>query len=113
VRGQPGAEPPHGVDGRRVSVATENLVAGAQRVHQIPALAAAGVEQPHAWADAAAQELIEEIDVDLAELVVKVNRHVRADDIARSRCIAVGSIGAATLAIDGGSHVYESVAMEE
>ena len=41
------------------------------QVHEVAALAAAGVEDAHFPGDAAAEELIEQVDVDVAELLAE------------------------------------------
>jgi hypothetical protein len=41
-------------------------------IHQIAATAATGVEHRHSLGDASAVELIEEVDVDVAELAAKI-----------------------------------------
>lgn len=43
-----------------------------QQVNQVAAGPASGIEDPHPGRDAAAQELIEPVDIDLAELVLKI-----------------------------------------
>jgi len=50
----------------------KDFIALLEKVNQVSAAAAACVENPHAGEDAATQELIKEVDVDLAELLVKV-----------------------------------------
>src|SRR5213078_4576708 len=57
------------VDGARVGVGAADGVAFAEEVDEVAAAAAAGVEDAHAGRDAAAQELIEQVDVDAAELL--------------------------------------------
>ncbi len=61
----------HGVDRARIGVHGGHVVAFAQEIDEVAAGAAAGVEHAHARRDAAAQQLIEEIDVDVAELIVE------------------------------------------
>jgi len=49
----------------------ERFATLAKQVDEIPPEAAAGVEHPHSWRDVSAQNLIEEVDVNLAELFLK------------------------------------------
>jgi hypothetical protein len=44
----------------------------AQQVQQVPPAAAARIDYPHAGRNPSAQQLVEEIDVDLAELLLEV-----------------------------------------
>ena len=48
-------------------VGGEDLEPGAEQIHEISAGPGASIEHPHARRDPPAQQLIEEIDVDLAE----------------------------------------------
>lgn len=57
------------IHGLRVGVRGEDFVALAEQVDEVATGAAAGIEDAHAGDDAAAQKLIEEIDIDLAELL--------------------------------------------
>jgi hypothetical protein len=52
-------------------IGAEDLVAFAEEVDEIPPRAAAGVEDSHAGHDVVAENLIEEVDVDLAELLLE------------------------------------------
>jgi hypothetical protein len=58
-------------DGFGIVIGAEHLVAFAEEVDEIAAGTAARVENSHAGHDVAAQELIEEIDVDRAELLLE------------------------------------------
>jgi hypothetical protein len=53
----------------------EDLAAGAEEMNEVAAVAASGVEDGHAGFDVAAQDLIEEVNVDLAELLLKGHGH--------------------------------------
>ena len=64
-------EAAHGVDRLRIEIGAEDLVPFAEQVHDVPAGAAAGVEDRHPLRDIAAQELIEEVDVDVAKLFLE------------------------------------------
>ena len=55
-------------DGLRVLVHGVDVEAFAQEVHEIATAAAAGIEQAHARPDATAEQLIEQVDVDVPEL---------------------------------------------
>ena len=59
------------LDGGGVLVGGEDLVAFAEEVDEIATGAAAGVEDTHAGVDVAAEELVEEVDVDVAELLLE------------------------------------------
>ncbi len=54
-----------------ILIGGEDLVAFAEQVDEIAAGAASGVEDSHAGHDVAAKDLVEEVDVDLAELLVE------------------------------------------
>src|ERR1700722_17483255 len=53
-----------------VRVDCEHLAALAKQVHQVSAIAAAGVEHAHTLVDISAEDLIEDVNNDLAELVL-------------------------------------------
>ena len=59
------------LDGVGVVVDGEDLVAFAEEIDEVAAGAAAGVEDSHAGDDVAAEELVEEVDVDGAELLLE------------------------------------------
>jgi hypothetical protein len=69
--GEGGDESPGLRDGFGILVGAEDLIAFAEEVDEIAAGTAARVENSHALHDVAAQELIEEIDVDRAELLLE------------------------------------------
>ena len=73
---QPRGELAHGADGVGVLIDGVDVAASAQQIDEIAAPAAAGVEDTIAWRDAAAQQLIEQIDVDPAELGLEIHRRV-------------------------------------
>ena len=58
-------------DGGGTLIGGEDLVAFAEEIDEIAARAASGVEDPHARHDVAAKELVKEVDVDLAELLME------------------------------------------
>ena len=71
-------------DGARIAVGAENFVACAQQIDEVAAGAAAGIQDSHARGDAAAQQLIEQIDVDRAELFLESRgQYLDADEIVR------------------------------
>jgi hypothetical protein len=59
----------------RVCIGATYLIALAKQVDEIPAGPAASIEHSHARYDAAAKKLVEEVDIDLAELHSEVGRH--------------------------------------
>ena len=54
--------------GLRVRVGAVDFVAFPEEVDEVPSAAAAGVDDTHSGRDAPLEELVEEVDVDLAEL---------------------------------------------
>jgi hypothetical protein len=71
VRGEGGGESAGLRDGFGTLIGGEDLVAFAEEIDEIAAGAAAGVEDSHAGHDVAAKELVEEVDVDRAELLLE------------------------------------------
>jgi hypothetical protein len=71
-------------DGFEVLVHAEDLVSVAEEIDEVTAGAAARVEDSHAGNDVAAEQLVEEVDVDVAELVLQ-RRHDHSWMIWRSR----------------------------
>src|SRR5262245_3932957 len=65
----------HARDRRGIGVVAGHRPAAAEQIDKVAALSTARVEHTHAGPDPAPQKLIEEVDVDLAELRVEV--HVR------------------------------------
>jgi hypothetical protein len=74
VRGESGDESAGLRDGFGILIGAEDLVALAEEVDEIAADAAPGIEDSHAGDDVAAKDLIEEVDVDRAELLLE-GRH--------------------------------------
>jgi hypothetical protein len=64
------------VDGVGVFVEGKDLAALAEKMDEIASVAAAGVEEAHFVSDVAAQELIEDVDIDLSELLLDGSGHV-------------------------------------
>jgi hypothetical protein len=62
----------HRRDGARVGVRPKHVVALIQEIDKITSEAAAGVENGHAGHDAAAKDLVKEVDVYLAEFGLQV-----------------------------------------
>ena len=74
------------LNGVWIDIACKYAAAFSQEIHKIASEAAAGVEDAHAGRDAAAEELIEEVDVDLAELgLERHNNDCASSQISRSR----------------------------
>jgi hypothetical protein len=71
VRGESGDESAGLRDGFGTLIGGEDLVAFAEEIDEIAAGAASGVEDSHARHDVAAKNLIEEVDVDRAELLLE------------------------------------------
>jgi len=71
VRGEGSGESAGLGDGVGILVGGEDLVAFAEEVDEIASGTAAGIEDTHAGHDVAAQDLVEEVDVDLAELLLE------------------------------------------
>ena len=68
----PGTRPDRAVgDGLPFGVGGIDLIALSQHVDEVAARAAAGIEDAHAGSDASVQQLVEEVDVDLAELLLE------------------------------------------
>ncbi len=64
-------ESPGLLDGCRVLVDGEDVVAFAEKIDEVATGAAAGIEDSHAGGNVAAEELVEEVDVDGAELLLE------------------------------------------
>src|ERR1700722_5767744 len=62
----------HRINGPRISVHAKNLIAFSKQIHQIASLPAARVEDPHPRRDTSPQKLVEEVDIDVSELALKV-----------------------------------------
>ena len=73
-RGQRRGHSPYFVDRPNIGICAEYLVALPQHPHQIPAGTAACIEDAHTGLDLAAQYLIEEVNINGAELLLKT-RH--------------------------------------
>jgi hypothetical protein len=58
-------------NGARFRIRPKDLVALAQKIDQVPSETAAGIENYHSWRNPAAEKLVEEMDVDVAELLVE------------------------------------------
>jgi hypothetical protein len=71
VRGEGGGESAGLDDSFGILVGGEDLVALTKEIDEIASGAASGIEDSHAGHDVAAQDLVEEVDVDLAELLLE------------------------------------------
>jgi hypothetical protein len=71
MRGESGDESAGLSDGFGILIGAKDLVALAEEVDEIAADTAPGVEDSHAGDDVAAKDLIEEVDVDRAELLLE------------------------------------------
>src|SRR5580658_3651129 len=58
------------VNAPRIRVHCEDFAALARQVNEVPSVAASGVEHAHARGDVSAQNLIEDVNIDLAELLL-------------------------------------------
>ncbi len=63
----------HRRDGSRIRIDGVDVEAAAQKVDQIAAASAPGVENAGGGRDTAAQQLIEQVDVDVAEVIAEVH----------------------------------------
>ena len=70
-------ELPHAGNHLRTLIHAPHLEPGAHEKHEVTSRATTCVENLHALRDAAAQELIEQVDVDVAELLAQVCRRLR------------------------------------
>ena len=59
------------VDTFWVGIQRIHLAAFAEKIDEVAAVAAASIEYAHARSDVAAQDLVEDVDVDQAELVLE------------------------------------------
>jgi len=59
------------LNGFLVGVHAEHFVTTSQKIDQVAAGTAAHIDHPHSRGDSPPQELVEDVDVDLAELLVK------------------------------------------
>ena len=72
MRGEPRGELLHRADRLGIRIDAEDLVSGPEQIDQVPARPASGVEHPHARDQSFSEELIEQVDVDPAELILKI-----------------------------------------
>ena len=71
-RGKPRRELPDGLNRGRILIHSKHFVTGSQEVDEIATRSTPDVEHTHPWHDASAEQLIEEVDIDLTELLMKV-----------------------------------------
>ncbi len=78
LRRQPGiersSELANVVNSRGIRVDCKHLTAFAKQVNEVPAISASGVENARALVDVSAEDLIEYVDIDLAELILNGQR---------------------------------------
>ncbi len=67
---------PHMLNREWIRVYPEHLIAGLEEVHQIATSSTPRIDDSHPRRNAAAKQLIEQIDVDLAKAIAQI-RHVR------------------------------------
>lgn len=64
-------EAAYGLHGLRIGIDAKNLITFAEEIDEVAAGTTSSIEDPHPRHDAAAEELIEEVDIDLAELLLE------------------------------------------
>jgi hypothetical protein len=95
LRGQTGAERcrelAHVLNSLGVRVDCKHFATFTEQVNEVPAISATGVEHTHASIDISAEDLIEDVNIDLAELFLNIQRGVSTigystvTDLARLR----------------------------
>jgi hypothetical protein len=65
---------PHMVDSGRVLVDGKDFASLPQKVHEVPSIAAAGVQNSHLAGDRSPQNLVENVNIDQAELLLNAHR---------------------------------------
>ena len=73
------------LDRRRIAIDPEAAEAAAEQVHEVAAVAAAGIEHARPAIETAAQQLIEQVDVDLAERRVQLGAWRRSRPLRHQR----------------------------
>ena len=86
IRSDASRRPSHDLNGRRVLIDAVAVEPALQQIDQISSVAAASIEDTRPRVEASAQQLIEEIDVDVAEL-----RPQFAADVLRCRHTVAGA----------------------
>ena len=66
------------VDSHWTGVNTEHVVARPKEIDKIASVTASGIQHAHARGDASAQQLVEDVDVNLSELVLECRHAVKA-----------------------------------
>jgi hypothetical protein len=74
---------PHVIDTFGILIQCEYLASFPQQVDQVPAVTASGVEHAHARSNVPAQNLVENIDIDLPELLLDAQGHYGTFSIHR------------------------------
>jgi hypothetical protein len=75
-----------------IRVDAEQFVSRPKEIDEVPALAAPRIEYAHTRTDPATQQLIEQVNVDVAELRSKVHRRARYGFRARPTLIAASHL---------------------
>src|ERR1035438_10148014 len=78
-----GGQLAHVLDGLRVGVHAKYFVSLPEKIDQVAAASESRIEDAHSRRDAAAQDLVEEINVDLPELLWKADCHVGSRPVYR------------------------------
>jgi hypothetical protein len=93
MRSEGGGRRPDGLDGRRLAVDGVAVEAVLQEEDQVPAVSAADVEDTTPCVEAAAEDLVEEVDVDVAEPDAQGRARTRRPDPVARRQFAPGAAG--------------------
>lgn len=71
MRREGSGEAAQALNGARIRVYAKDLVPLPEKVDEVAAQTAPCIEDSHPWDDAASKELVKEVDIDIAELLVK------------------------------------------
>jgi len=74
--GERGGELTHVIDCIGIRVERKNLAALAEQMDEIASVAAAGIEHAHAGGDVSAQDLVEDVNINLSELFLNGQGHL-------------------------------------
>jgi hypothetical protein len=72
VRRQLGGEAMNGLDGSGIRVYCEDFATGLKDIDEVAARPAPDIKDPHAPSNAPAEELVEQVDVDVSELRLQI-----------------------------------------
>jgi hypothetical protein len=67
-----------------ILIKSHDFTPGAQQMHEVTPIPASGIKNTHSWRNVSAQDLVEDIDVNLPELVLDIERHFATILVARS-----------------------------